>query len=250
MLHPTRSSRAFTLIEMLVVMAVIAILAGIILSINGLVQKKAATTKAQGEIQAMSVGLEKYKTDFGSYPQSPEQAAVTGPNSPNNFTGATNKLDPRLVGDPNDAMYKAASLTLYRALSGDMDCNMRLEDMDCKTNIDGTLVSPVPTTLTKPTNYLPDFFIPGRLGVSATSKVLFLKDPFGNSYGYSTKAGLIDQKYQAALALDANAVRPTGTNAGGYNTTFDLWSTAGKSTFAKENIGKSNDDTNVWIKNW
>ena len=44
--HPRH--RAFTLIEMLVVMAVIAILAAILLNLNGLVQAKAARTPRHG----------------------------------------------------------------------------------------------------------------------------------------------------------------------------------------------------------
>ena len=42
----------------------------------------------------------------------------------------------------------------------------------------------------------------------ATGNVAFIKDPFGNSYGYST-------------------VGQAGTSGVGYNPTFDLWSTAG-----------------------
>ncbi len=54
-----------------------------------------------------------------------------------------------------------------------------------------------------------------------SGNVQFIKDPFGNSYGYSTVG-------QAG-----------GTT--GYNPTFDLWSTAGSTTAA----GKPG-----WIKNW
>jgi type II secretory pathway pseudopilin PulG len=226
---------------MLVVMAVIAILAGIILSVNGLVQKKAALSKADGEIRALAIGCEKYKTDFGSYPMSPETATQAP------YNGATNKLDPRLNGNPNEDVYKTASLVLYRALSGDMDCNMSVNDADGKVNIDGTSIST--TTPVKPTIYIQDFFIPGRLGVSSISKVLFLKDPFGNSYGYSTKGAAIDQRFQTELAKNAATDR-SAMGTGGYNTTFDLWSTGGKTSLNTANIGKSNDDTNVWVKNW
>ena len=49
---------AFTLIEMLVVMVVIAILAGIVLSIASLVQTKAARSRAQAEINALAGGCD------------------------------------------------------------------------------------------------------------------------------------------------------------------------------------------------
>jgi hypothetical protein len=224
-------------------MAVIAILAGIILSVNGLVQSKAARAKADAEIRTIATGLEKYKADFGSYPQSPETQT-----SPSSYTGATNRLDPRLHGDPNSSFYKDASLVLYRALSGDMNLDLAVTDTDANTNIDGstaTTANPV-----KPTVYLPDFFTPGRLGMTSSGKVAFLKDPYGNSYGYSTKGAAVFQKYQTDVAKDASTSMPTGTNAGGYNTTFDLWSTGGKSTLNTANIGTTKDDTNIWVKNW
>lgn len=64
-----RKSRAFTLIELLVVVAIIAILAGLILQTAGYVQRKAATSRAEGEIAAISAALESYKADYGDYPQ-------------------------------------------------------------------------------------------------------------------------------------------------------------------------------------
>jgi hypothetical protein len=51
--------------------------------------------------------------------------------------------------------------------------------------------------------------------------VQFIRDPFGNGYGYSTA-------YQV-------------TASDGYNPTFDLWSTASETTAGKEA---------QWIKNW
>jgi hypothetical protein len=53
---------------------------------------------------------------------------------------------------------------------------------------------------------------------SSSNQVTAIRDPFGNSYGYSTKMA--------------------ATGGGGYNPTFDLWSTANSA------------DPNHWIKNW
>jgi len=63
-----RSSRGFTLIELLVVITVIAILAGLVLQTAGYVQKKAARSRAEAEIAALSAALESYKADMGNYP--------------------------------------------------------------------------------------------------------------------------------------------------------------------------------------
>ena len=58
----------FTLIELLVVIAVIAILAGLVLQTAGYAQKKAARSRAEAEIAALSAALENYKSDIGDYP--------------------------------------------------------------------------------------------------------------------------------------------------------------------------------------
>jgi prepilin-type N-terminal cleavage/methylation domain-containing protein len=98
-----RSPNGFTLVEMLTVMAVIAVLASLILSVNSFVQKKAATTRAEGEIAAMSAACETYKADNGGYPR----------------TVRTDELNPKKNGNPSQPVYRQASLDLYVALSGD-----------------------------------------------------------------------------------------------------------------------------------
>jgi prepilin-type N-terminal cleavage/methylation domain-containing protein len=54
------SPHGFTLIEMLTVMLVIAILAGIVLNVNGLVQNKAARSRAEAEMKSLSLSCENY----------------------------------------------------------------------------------------------------------------------------------------------------------------------------------------------
>ena len=213
-----QTARGFTLVEMLVVMVVIAILAGIVLSINALVQGKAARARTEAEIKALSAGCESYKADNGSYPQD---------------ASATDALDPRASGNPES--YKAASLFLYKQLSGDLNANGRLETTG---------------TTPEPRSYLQDFFKPQILGGTvgsggAMSAVTFLKDPYGNSYGYSTKGAAAEQAYKTAVLANPAAVRAANQ---GYNPTFDLWSTSGKTIAPTP--GTATDVTLVWIKNW
>jgi prepilin-type N-terminal cleavage/methylation domain-containing protein len=61
--------RAFTLIEILVVIAIIAVLAALTLSTAGFVRQKAARQLATNQLAAMEAGLEKYKQDNGDYPE-------------------------------------------------------------------------------------------------------------------------------------------------------------------------------------
>jgi general secretion pathway protein G len=174
---------AFTLIELIVVIAIIIILAGLILSTVGYVQKKGARSRAETEIAAMSAACESYKADNGIYPRDP----------------TTDALNAQATGDPT--AYEAASLYLYNALFG------------------ATSGSRTPNSGAR--SYF--VFKPNMLSpADPTLNVQYIRDPFGNSYGYST-------------------IQETGNTAAGYNPTFDLWSTAGLT---------SGTDSTRWIKNW
>ncbi|HYR59380.1 MAG TPA: type II secretion system protein [Chthoniobacteraceae bacterium] len=206
------SRRAFTLIEMLTVMLIIAILAGIVLSVNGLVQNKAARTRAEAEMKSLSVACESYKIDFGNFPRNTD----------------TDALNARADLDPTDAKYKAAGKYLYIALSGDTDANGKVDPKEGK-------------------NYASDLFKPSVLkttkdaGGSITG-VEYIKDPFDNPYGYSTIGVAAEEAFADALRTNSAASRPA--SAGGYNPTFDLWSTGGTA-------GKSGTAGQAkWVKNW
>jgi len=188
----TRFYTAFTVLELLVVITIIIILAGLILATTGYVEKKGARSRAESEIAAISAALESYKADNGIYPR----------DTTNN---TTDNLDARASGNPTS--YQAASLFLYNSLFG-------------ATNGSRTPASGARSYFT---------FKPNQLSPSDQSQnVQYIRDPFGNSYGYST----------------ANQA----TSSKGYNPTFDLWSTAGLTT----NPPTSGTDTITpqWIKNW
>lgn len=187
----TPSRQAFTLIEMITVITVIAILTGLVLSIAGLVQNKGNRAKAEADIRALAAACESYKADNGGYPQ----------------TTATDSLNPRTATSPT--AYQSASLALYKALSGD-------------ENADGKLAQTETGKV-----YATDFFKPSRFNSTfkTTGIVTFLSDPFGNSLGYSTAGLKAEQDYRAALTTNPDATRPASTL--GYNSTFDLWSTGG-----------------------
>lgn len=60
----------FTLIELLIVVAIIAILAGLSFSTLGYVNRKGADSRARSEVAALSAAIEAYKLDTGFYPPS------------------------------------------------------------------------------------------------------------------------------------------------------------------------------------
>ena len=88
----------FTLIEILVVIVIIMILAGIIIGAAKYARTKAAASRAQAEIATMETALESYKNDNGVYPRSTitrldamhnctnlYAALVAGPNNPKTY---------------------------------------------------------------------------------------------------------------------------------------------------------------------
>jgi type II secretory pathway pseudopilin PulG len=140
----------FTLIELIVVTAVIIILTGLVLSTVGYVQKKGARARAETEIAAMSAACESYKADSGVYPR----------DTTNN---TTDNLDPKTNGNPGTPAYSQASLYLYKQLSGDSSANR----------------SPTAKSYMA---FNPKMLLPA----GGAGPVSAIADPFGNSYGYST----------------------------------------------------------------
>lgn len=67
----TRAGRmaAFSLMELLVVISIIAVLAGLLVQTAGYVQEKAGNDRAKSEIEALTMGLENYKLEYGVYPE-------------------------------------------------------------------------------------------------------------------------------------------------------------------------------------
>src|SRR5438128_7966298 len=100
-----RRYNAFTLIELIVVVTVILILAGLVLSTAGYARKKGARSRAETEIAAMSAACESYKADYAIYPRD---------------ANSTDLLDPTTNGNSSSPSYNLASLWLYEQLSGDL----------------------------------------------------------------------------------------------------------------------------------
>jgi prepilin-type N-terminal cleavage/methylation domain-containing protein len=182
-----RGRAAFTIVELLVVMAIILVLAGLVLATSSYVHNKGARSRAEAEIAAMSAALENYKADNGVYPSDSTKTDLLSPKAGVDF-----------------ASYSTASLFLYEKLTG----------------VTSGSRSEVPSTTTYFT-FKPNMLLPSP---PSTADITGIRDPFGDSYGYST-AGQT-------------------TSGTGYNPTFDLWSTGGYIATT------SPPDQSQWIKNW
>jgi type II secretory pathway pseudopilin PulG len=200
--HSSFSSSAFTLIELVVVFGVIIVLTGLVLSTVGYARKKGARVRAETEIAAMAAACENYKADYAVYARGPAAAMTIG--STTIPANVTDNLDAKIKGDPTNTTtptYSQTSLYLYTQLSGDLTGNQQ------------------------PTGKSYFTFKPQMLSTDSNGYVTAIKDPFGNSYGYST----------------ANQ----NNSSSGYNPTFDCWSTANLT-----NSPPTAADQNQWVKNW
>jgi len=128
-------------------------------------------------------------------------AALENYRADNGVYPADITVNARLMGNPTQ--YFTANQTLYVALTGDAYRNRQTDSGK--------------------TSYIA--FKDNQLSPT-TGTVNFIKDPFGNSYGYST-------------------IFQTDTSKG-YNPTFDLWSTCGLTT----DPASPDTITPQWIKNW
>lgn len=80
---------AFTLLELLVVVAIISILAGLVIGTAGFIQRKSAMARAEAEIAALSAALENYKAENGDYPITTNANPETNTAPPSNTVLST-----------------------------------------------------------------------------------------------------------------------------------------------------------------
>lgn len=107
MIH-IRSRRAFTLIELLIVVAIIAILAAIAVPNFLEAQTRAKISRVNAELRTFATAIETYRLDYSKYPRSlpgakgEELVCLTTPVSYlNTFPRDTFKLQMRSNDDPN-----------------------------------------------------------------------------------------------------------------------------------------------------
>ncbi len=87
--------RAFTLIEILIVLAIIALLVGILLPSITMIRRQAKETAQKAQFGAIDMALDAFKQDYGDYPPSNSQEGINPPGR--TYCGAQ-KLTEALLG--------------------------------------------------------------------------------------------------------------------------------------------------------
>jgi prepilin-type N-terminal cleavage/methylation domain-containing protein len=95
-LTPRRPTAAFTLIELLAVITIIGILAGLTLGAAGAVRRHGATSTAKAEVAALQAACDRYFADNNLYPSN--TSAAPSAVNPTNYTAAGQILFNNLFG--------------------------------------------------------------------------------------------------------------------------------------------------------
>jgi len=146
--------KGFTLIELLIVIAIIAILAGIVIASTTGATKKARDSRRVGDIQSLQTAIVQYEADNGRYPASLSDLVSGGyissiPADPSTGApvtegSATSSGLIYVVNSNGDKYLLAANLERddSSALDGDIDGSVTLDGVtiDCadETACDGT----------------------------------------------------------------------------------------------------------------
>lgn len=161
--NPRRGKAAFTLIEILVVMAIIVILAGLVVGGSGFVKEKQKRTAAQLQIEILSRAIGEYKLEMGTFPGTAEDTPVDGDK-------VTNELYTALFYDGYD---RAQNPEAEQTANSTKSTKIYLADLD-------------------PTSTKQKWFDPTSGEVPAT---LVIKDPWKNEYRYRKGVNAINPDF-------------------------------------------------------
>jgi prepilin-type N-terminal cleavage/methylation domain-containing protein len=226
----TSRARAFTLVEMLIVITLIALLAA--LTMGGYTYAMNSTRRrlTTGTFETIKLGLERYFTEFSEYPQ------PNGSNLMANFPPGLVSYDmsgaaclyQALTGDGFDQIkgVTAAASSTGSGSGGGASSDGKIEGL---AEIKNKMFADVPNTI-----------------FTRKGSIYILIDGFGHPFQY-VKA-VIDPNATAGGAPSANAPPPITVNS-----TYDLWSYSEDltNTMRKSIDSLSNPKLSVkWIKNW
>jgi general secretion pathway protein G len=177
-----RRKAGFTLIEILVVMAIIAILASMVIGALGFVKEKQKREQATIQITLLSKAMDEYKLDMGKFPGEAENSPATGEGMTEELYQALFYEGYEASENPNSSSGTAAKAT-----------KVYLADLD-------------PTTTNQ--KWVDSVTGANRI-VPPISKI---KDPWGNEYRYRKGENAVNPDFDI-WSTGKDGVTSTGNTA-------------------------------------
>jgi prepilin-type N-terminal cleavage/methylation domain-containing protein len=221
--------RGFTLIEMLVVIAIIAILAGILLPTLSYAKTVAKKRIAKTEMVSLAAAIHQYEAEYNRMPASKDaEICAQDPGYPN-FTFGTIEQDGRVLAAPQIASYGNAT---YKASNAELVAILRTGKL---------AVTPALAAIAEKRNPRHLVLFEAKLATSTTMPGIgpdgVLRDPWGNPYIISLNMNDSGQTIDGVYGL-LRKFAP-GDLGPEINAPVLIWS------FGPD--GKASDDTNVGI---
>ncbi|MFN0076528.1 MAG: type II secretion system protein [Prosthecobacter sp.] len=217
------NSRAFTLVEMLIVITIIALLASLTMGAYTYAMRSSKRRTTTGTFEAIKLALERYNTEFGEFPEpaGKEQMVEIIPGKSYDTSGAA---------------------CLYQALTG--DGYDQIKGVSASTGSDkSSAASDGKTEGTAEIKNMMLVEVPRTIWTAKSSRYLII-DAFGRPFQYIKAASA------TAAAGGAGGAATTATTV---NSTYDLWSYSEDEQNITSTSIQSQEDPKIsvkWIKNW
>jgi len=205
---------AFTLIELLTVIAIMGVLAALILPVVGAVKKHQYIYNTQTEMAKLETAIDRYKAAYGFYPPSP-----TNPPTAGNPPTLVNQLYYELTGTTN--INPPSSAPLYQSLGGSLP-NVAAADVQTAFGVGGFVncsKSGGGEDASAARNFLPDLK-PNQITVISNSTDSATPVPVTILIG---SVGGPAATYQPLGTQDLNPWRYNSSNPTNNPGSYDLW---------------------------
>lgn len=230
-LHSPSRTRAFTLVEMLIVITIIALLAALTLGGYTYAMRSSKRRVTTGTFEAIKLALERYNSEFGEFPQpaSNNQLAQFPPGQSMYDTSGAACLYQALTGDGYDQISGVTGNNATGAGGGGSSSDGKTEGT---SEVKNKMFVEVPQTI-----------------YTLKGSTYILIDGFGHPFQYAKAATTTP----AAGGGNNNNNNNNNNNATTINSTYDLWSySEDEANTTKKSVNSLTDPTisTKWIKNW